>query len=75
LTLPPDRFDLRDVDARLAKEMGAKLVISTDAHSIQQLELMKFGVLTARQGWIQAKDVINTLPYEALGKVLRGKAF
>ncbi len=62
----PDRLDLRDVDARMAREMGAKLVISTDAHSTVQLELMKFGVFTARRGWVEAKDVINTLPLPAL---------
>ena len=67
----PDRLDLRDVDARMAKEMGAKLVISTDAHSIVQLELMKFGVFTARRGWVEAKEVINTLPLPALLKILR----
>jgi DNA polymerase (family 10) len=67
----PDRLDLRDVDARMAKEMGAKLVISTDAHSTLQLELMKFGVFTARRGWVEAKDVINTLPLQGLLKFLR----
>ena len=67
----PDRLDLRDVDAQLAKEMGAKLVISTDAHSTQQLELMKFGVFTARRGWVEAKDVINTLPLSGLLKILK----
>jgi DNA polymerase (family X) len=67
----PDRLDLRDVDARLAKEMGAKLAISTDAHSTQQLELMKFGVFTARRGWVEAEDVINTRPLEEMLKLLR----
>ena len=67
----PDRLDLRDVDARMAKEMGAKLVISTDAHSTVQLDLMKFGVFTARRGWVEARDVINTLPLEGLLKALK----
>lgn len=67
----PDRLDLKDVDARLARDMGAKLSISTDAHSTQQLEVMKFGIFTARRGWIEAKDVINTLPLEGLLKALR----
>jgi DNA polymerase (family 10) len=67
----PDRLDLKDVDARLAKEMGAKLAISTDAHNIHQLDTMKFGVFTARRGWVEAKDVINTLPLELLLKTLR----
>jgi DNA polymerase (family X) len=67
----PDRLDLRDVDARLAKEMGAKLAINTDAHSAQQMELMRFGVFTARRGWVEAKDVVNTRPLEELLKNLR----
>jgi len=67
----PDRLDLRDMDARMAKEMGAKLAISTDAHSTMQLELMKFGVFTARRGWIEARDVINTFPFEKMQKSLR----
>ncbi len=67
----PDRLDLRDIDAQMAKEMGAKLVISTDAHSTDQIELMKFGVFTARRGWIEAQDVINTRPLPELLKVLR----
>jgi len=67
----PDRLDLRDVDARMAKEMGAKLAISTDAHSVPQMEVMKFGVFTARRGWVEAKDVINTLPLIELLKMLR----
>ena len=67
----PDRLDLRDVDARMAKEMGVQLAISTDAHSASQMELMKFGVFTARRGWIEAKEVINTLPLEGLMKKLK----
>lgn len=67
----PDRLDLRDVDARMAKEMGAKLVISTDAHNTMQLELMRFGVFTARRGWVEGQDVINTFPLEKLLKILR----
>jgi DNA polymerase (family 10) len=67
----PDRLDLKDVDARMARDLGARLAINTDAHSALQLELMKFGVFTARRGWIEAKDVINTLPLEGLLKLLR----
>ncbi|MGE5253388.1 MAG: DNA polymerase/3'-5' exonuclease PolX [Planctomycetaceae bacterium] len=67
----PDRLDLKDVDARRARDLGARLAINTDAHSVMQLELMKFGVFTARRGWIEAKDVINTLPLEGLLKTLK----
>jgi len=67
----PDRLDLKDVDARMARDMGARLAINTDAHSDRQLELMKFGVFTARRGWIEARDVINTLPLGGLLRILR----
>ena len=67
----PDRLDLKDVDARLARDMGAKLSISTDAHSAQQMEMMKFGVFTARRGWVEARDVVNTLPLEKLQKLFQ----
>lgn len=67
----PDRLDLKDVDARMARDMGARLAINTDAHSDRQLELMKFGVFTARRGWIEARDVINTLPLEGFLRILR----
>ncbi len=66
----PDRLDLKDTDARLARDMGARLSISTDAHSVQQLEAMKFGVFTARRGWIEAPNVINTLSLEGFLKAL-----
>lgn len=48
----PDRLDLTDVDCKMAKEMGLKVVISTDAHSIGDLDFMRFGVGQARRGWL-----------------------
>ncbi len=68
----PDRLDLRDVDLRAAKEHGVKVVISTDAHSTTHLPFIKYGVRTARRGWVEKADVLNTLPCEALLKALRG---
>jgi DNA polymerase (family 10) len=69
----PDRLDLRDAQLRLAKERGVKVVISTDAHATAHLKLMKYGVLTARRGWLEACDVVNSLPYEKLIATLRAK--
>ena len=69
----PDRLDLRDAHLRLARERGVKVVISTDAHSTTQLQVMKYGVQTARRGWLEARDVINTLPYEKFLAALRHK--
>jgi len=69
----PDRLDLNDVHLRIAKQRGVKIVISTDSHSTTHLPLMKYGVITARRGWIEKKDVINTLPLAELLAVLRPK--
>ncbi|MFH1386228.1 MAG: DNA polymerase/3'-5' exonuclease PolX [bacterium] len=69
----PKRLDLTDVYCQRAKELGIKMVISTDAHSTDQLSLMKYGVLTARRGWLEKKNVLNTLPLEKLLKLLYSK--
>jgi DNA polymerase (family 10) len=69
----PDRLDLRDVHLRMAKQRGVKIVISTDSHSTRHLLYMKYGVETARRGWIEKNDVINTLPLEDFLAALRPK--
>lgn len=70
----PDRLDLRDSYLRMARDRGVKIVISTDSHSTRTLPYMRYGVLTARRGWIEKKDVINTLHLEAFLKALRPKS-
>ena len=69
----PDRLDLKDAYLRMAKDRGVRVVISTDAHSIKHLELMRYGVQTARRGWIEKKDVLNALPLEQMLAALRPK--
>ncbi len=69
----PDRLDLKDVHLRKAVDLGAKIVISTDSHACANLRFMKYGVLTARRGWVEKKDVINTLPLDAFLASLRPK--
>ncbi|MFW6140433.1 MAG: DNA polymerase/3'-5' exonuclease PolX [Acidobacteriota bacterium] len=64
----PDRLDLNDAHCKLGKEIGIKMVVSTDAHSIDDLDLMRFGVGQARRGWLESKDVINTLSWKKLKK-------
>ena len=54
------RLDLKDTHVRLARDLGATIVINTDAHATDQLEQIRFGVLTARRGWIRRGDVLNT---------------
>ena len=67
----PARLDLTDIYCRRAKEIGVKLVIATDAHSTDQLELMKYGVITARRGWLEKKNILNTFPLRDLLKSLK----
>jgi DNA polymerase (family 10) len=67
----PDRLDLREVNARLCKQHSVKIVISTDSHHTKHLENMKYGVLTARRGWLEKKDVLNTLPLNELRHALK----
>jgi DNA polymerase (family 10) len=67
----PDRLDLKDTHVREAIKHGCKISIDTDAHDKNQLRFVEFGVLTARRGWAEAKDVVNTYPYEKLKKVFR----
>jgi DNA polymerase (family 10) len=62
----PSRLDLDDVYARRAVEMGIRLSINTDAHSDTDMDLLHFGVATARRGWVTAEDVINTWSEERL---------
>ena len=69
----PDRVDLKDVHLRMAKQRGVKIVISTDSHTTENLKFMKYGVETARRGWIEKKEVINTLGYQEFMAALRAK--
>jgi DNA polymerase (family 10) len=56
----PERLDLSDRDLRLAKELGCKIVVNTDAHDTRHLDKMKYGVRQLRRAWLTAQDVINT---------------
>lgn len=60
----PSRLDLKDVDARRAKEMGVKLSLGSDAHNVPQLEFLPLGVAVARRGWLSKDDVVNTWELE-----------
>jgi DNA polymerase (family 10) len=71
LNAHPDRLDLNDIHCRLAKEIGVKIVLSTDAHSINGLDFMRFGVGQARRGWLEADDVVNTKFVKELKKELK----
>jgi DNA polymerase (family 10) len=66
-----DRLDLSDVNARMARERGVKLVISSDAHSARALAMQRWGVVVARRAWAGKADVLNTLPFDELSRSLR----
>ncbi len=67
----PERLDLTDLHCRMAKDLGVKVVISTDAHSTGDLGLLRFGISQARRGWLEAEDVINTRSWREVAKLLR----
>ncbi|MBA3060659.1 MAG: DNA polymerase/3'-5' exonuclease PolX [Nitrospirae bacterium] len=69
----PLRLDLNDIHAKKAKELGIKFVISTDAHLTSQFDYMHYGVSIARRGWIEKKDVLNTLGYNQLIQIFERK--
>ncbi len=71
LNASPRRLDINSEMCRMAKEIGVMVAINTDAHSHQQLGYMRFGVGTARRGWLEKKDVLNTLESDRLMGFLR----
>ncbi len=66
----PDRLDLDDVHAHMAKSKGVKVAISTDAHSVNAFAYMRLGIDQARRAWLSADDVINTRSLDGLRKLL-----
>ena len=69
LSAYPDRLDLNDIHCRMAKDMGVKIAVGTDSHSAKQLDNMQWGVYTARRGWLEKKNVLNTLPAREILKI------
>lgn len=67
----PDRLDLNDIHAHAAKSNGVKVAVSTDAHSVNAFQYMRFGIDQARRGWLTANDVINTRSLAELRKLLK----
>ena len=67
----PERLDLSDRDLRLAKELGCKIVINTDAHNTRQVAEMKYGIRQLRRAWLGPEDVLNTLGPEEFLAALR----
>jgi len=59
----PKRLDLDDSLVKIAIERGVMLVINTDSHEKDQMDLMYYGVAIARRGWAEKDDIINTMSY------------
>jgi DNA polymerase (family 10) len=67
----PERLDLSDTHARLARDRGVWLIISTDAHSVAALDRLRWGVHMARRAWVRPEDVLNTRPVDDFRSRLR----
>jgi DNA polymerase (family 10) len=67
----PERLDLNDVYAKMAKDIGLKLSISTDSHQANELTYMRFGVWQARRGWLEKEDILNTRSWNDLKTLLK----
>jgi len=68
----PQRLDLPDALIKEAVDNRVKLVINTDSHAVEQMNLMKYGVAMARRGWATKNDIINTLEYNEFIRWLKG---
>ena len=66
----PDRLDLNDIYCQMARDAGVKLVISTDAHRIAELDNMRYSVDQARRGWCEPADIANTRSLDAFLKLI-----
>ena len=66
-----DRLDLNDVHAKLARDRGVRLVVSSDAHSRIGLGALRWGVLVARRAWLEPPDVLNTCAFDEFRASLR----
>jgi DNA polymerase (family 10) len=67
----PERLDLNDIHAHAAKSKGVKLAVSTDSHTVNSFDYIRFGIDQARRAWLTADDVINTRSLAALRKLLK----
>jgi DNA polymerase (family 10) len=67
----PVRLDLTDTDCQTAKEEGVMLSINSDAHSVLDLEHLRYGIGQARRGWLEKKDVLNARPLHKLRPLLK----
>lgn len=70
LNASPDRLDLNDIYLKMAKQKSVKIALCTDMHHLPNLDFMRYGVGQARRGWLEAKDIVNTMSLTKLKKVM-----
>ena len=71
LNAHPERLDLNDVHLRMARKAGVRIAISTDAHEATQFNHLRWGIATARRGWVSAGEVVNAQPLPVLRSWLK----
>jgi DNA polymerase (family 10) len=59
-----------DIHVKLAKEQGVQFVLGTDSHSINHFDFMRFGIATARRGWLENKDILNAYSIQEIEKII-----
>lgn len=74
LNAHPDRLDLADAHCRMAKAEGVLIAVSSDAHSVGGLDVLRYGVGQARRGWLEKADVLNTRPLAQVKRLLERRA-
>jgi DNA polymerase (family 10) len=73
LNSSPDKLDLNDINCRMAKEFNVKVIINSDSHSRDSLSNLKYGIMTARRGWLEKKDIVNTRKLKEFLKAIKRK--
>jgi DNA polymerase (family 10) len=70
LNANPMRLDLDDLHCATAKRHGIPIVINTDAHSVDGLDVMKYGILQARRGGLTKADVANAQSWSKMKQLI-----
>ncbi|MFE3845701.1 DNA polymerase/3'-5' exonuclease PolX [Thermoplasmatota archaeon] len=67
----PDRLDLNDLNIKHGKDIGVKFIIGTDSHNINHLNFMRYGIATARRGWLNKEDILNTYSIKKIKTIFK----
>ena len=72
LNAQPDYLDLDDVYCKMARDLGVMVAISTDAHGVDELDFMQYGIIQGRRGWLEPENVLNTYSWNDIKRILKG---